>query len=243
MRAHEFITETPLPSDWDQSVYTEKNSFKKRLDYALERASKIGTGSSRVAFVIEYEGRPTVIKVAKNAKGYAQNQAEYEIISDWYIQEMEIIIPYIDHGVDDSGNITWIQTEFAEKPKSEKQLCSLIGCLSLYDLIQYAKYGHTMYDIMFDKDGNRTQSYDEKVSMKKMSVRDLKVEELRNANIPEDKIDNFIDYADKFTELKEGWKVELADFNTKTNWGIYHGRPVVIDVGFTTSVYQSHYSR
>jgi len=250
MRAYEFINEAPLPPDWDDTVYYKKNSFKKRLDYALERAAKIGSGSSRVAFVIEYEGRPTVIKVAKNAKGLAQNEAEYTILNDWYVRDMGIVIPYIDHGEDDQGNITWIQTELAEKPKSEKQLCKLIGCISLRDIYRYVLYGHTTYDAYVDSDGvidvgsaSRDLPLPEGSVKKKVTIKDIVIQELKNANISEDKIENFIEYADRIHELKDGWKVELADFNTKSNWGIYQGKPVIIDIGFTTSVYQSHYSR
>jgi hypothetical protein len=71
----QFITEmVPPPESWDRGVFHK--SFKKQLDYAIERAAKIGTGSSRVVFEIEYEGRPTVLKIAKNAKGLAQNEKE-----------------------------------------------------------------------------------------------------------------------------------------------------------------------
>jgi hypothetical protein len=71
----QFINEmVPPPDSWDTGIF--KKSYKKQIDYALERAAKIGTGSSRVVFEIEYEGRPTVLKIAKNAKGLAQNEKE-----------------------------------------------------------------------------------------------------------------------------------------------------------------------
>ena len=72
MRLTEFtdrvIDEAPLPPDWDETQFTPKTSFKQRLAYALERAKKLGAGSSRVAMIIEYQGRPTALKVAKNKK-------------------------------------------------------------------------------------------------------------------------------------------------------------------------------
>ena len=58
------IMEAPLPDDWDHSTYTHGKSFASKLKYATDRASKVGTGSSRVAFLIEYQGRQTVLKIA-----------------------------------------------------------------------------------------------------------------------------------------------------------------------------------
>jgi len=37
-------------------------------------AKRLGGGSSRVAFLIDYQGRKTILKVAKNNKGLAQSQ-------------------------------------------------------------------------------------------------------------------------------------------------------------------------
>ena len=59
MRAYEFlreqiVDEMPLPADWDPAQYRQGTTFKQRLAYALERAKKLGTGSSRVATIIEY---------------------------------------------------------------------------------------------------------------------------------------------------------------------------------------------
>ena len=87
MRSFEFITEQtldemPLPADWDPAQYQQGTSFKQRLAYSLERAKKLGAGSSRVAMTIEYQGRPTVLKIAKNNKGLAQNNVEADILGE-----------------------------------------------------------------------------------------------------------------------------------------------------------------
>lgn len=57
MKAKEFIPEEmldemPLPADWDTSQFNDKTSYNARLAYALDRAKKLGTGSSRVAMII-----------------------------------------------------------------------------------------------------------------------------------------------------------------------------------------------
>ena len=78
MRVRDIISEAPLPPEWDKSVFTPNVAYKKRIDYAVERAHRLGRGSSRTAVEIMYEGRATVLKVAHNIKGMAQNAAEAE---------------------------------------------------------------------------------------------------------------------------------------------------------------------
>ena len=132
MRAFEFteavLDEMPLPADWDpQQMRQGSTTFKSRLAYALERAKKLGTGSSRVATVIEYQGRPTVLKIAKNQKGLAQNSVEADILSDGYASQLGILIPLIDYD-EQNREPSWIHTEMATKA-NEKQLCHLIKCI------------------------------------------------------------------------------------------------------------------
>ena len=85
MRAFEFLNESTvdemaLPADWDPAALGHDKTFKSRLEYALQRARRLGGGSSRVAFVIPDNGRDTVLKIAKNNKGTAQNEAEVDIL-------------------------------------------------------------------------------------------------------------------------------------------------------------------
>ena len=91
----QWLTEAPLPDDWDKNVYSPNNSFAKQVKYAKERAQKVGSGSSRVAFKIEYQGRPTVLKIAKNRIGLAQNEQESQALRDYYLED--ITIPMIDY--------------------------------------------------------------------------------------------------------------------------------------------------
>jgi hypothetical protein len=49
--------------------------------------------------VIDYKGRPTVLKIALNAKGIAQNEVESSLLNDGYLRSLGILIPIIDHGM------------------------------------------------------------------------------------------------------------------------------------------------
>ena len=119
MKANEITTEAPLPPDWDEKQYQRGSSFKSRLAYALDRAKKIGSGSSRVAVTIEYQGRPTVLKIAKNTRGLGQNGAEASILNDGYARLMGILIPLIDYDKQ-NPKPTWLHTELAQRASKQQ---------------------------------------------------------------------------------------------------------------------------
>lgn len=226
MRAVEFlkeviIDEMPLPADWDSSQYSKGTTFKQRLAYALERAKKLGTGSSRVATIIDYEGRPTVLKIAKNQKGLAQNSVEADILSDGYASQLGILIPIIDYD-EQNREPTWVHTELATKV-SEKQLCQIIKCESLHQLVNlaYAITGRKKYVGSY-------QSYIDYMKEKGKSEQD---------------IETISDYAHTLADLNNSFDVELGDLTRAANWGMYNGKPVVIDVGFNSNVLNQYYKK
>lgn len=215
----EVLDEMPLPADWDPSQMQQQGtSFKSRLAYALERAKKVGTGSSRVAMNIEYEGRPTVLKVAKNAKGLAQNSVEADILSDGYASQLGIMIPIIDYD-EQNRDPSWIHTEMATKA-NEKQLCNLMKCESLIELVRFANTIAGKYRT------STTQGF---------------IDNMINDGRLERDIEVMTDYANKLAELANSFDVELADFGRAANWGIFNGQPVVIDVGYNSNVMNQYY--
>lgn len=217
------IGEAPLPDDWDQAAYGPGTTFKSRLAYALERAKKLGTGSSRVATIIEYQGRPTVLKIAKNGKGLAQNSSEIDILDDGYASQLGILIPLIDFDKQ-NREPTWIQTEKAEKA-TEKQLCAIMKCPSLGVLVDaaYALLGK------YKKFG------------RKMTIEDVRAGLIKQG-YSEDDIEIMFEYVNKLAELNSSFDMELGDFTRAANWGLFQGKPVIIDAGFTSGVLTQYYS-
>ena len=216
----EVIDEMPLPADWDPSQMRQgATTFKSRLAYALERAKKLGTGSSRVATVIEYQGRPTVLKIAKNQKGLAQNSVEASILEDGYASQLGILIPLIDY---DEANRepVWIHTEMATKA-SEKQLCSIMNCENLHQLVNlaWAITGKKKYLGTY-------QQYIDHLQKKGKTDQELEV---------------LSDYANTLADLNSNFDVELGDFTRAANWGLYNGKPVIVDVGFNSNVMNQYY--
>lgn len=216
----EVLDEMPLPADWDpQQMRQQGTTFKSRLAYALERAKKLGTGSSRVATTIEYQGRPTVLKIAKNQKGLAQNSVEADILSDGYARQLDILIPIIDYD-EQNREPTWIHTELAQRV-TEKRLCSIIGCGDLMELTSLAK-------AIAGKLGNTTYS--------------IYCDILRRRGRTEQQIESMTEYANHLVELNNSFDVMLGDLSRAANWGLYQGKPVIIDVGANNNVITQYYS-
>jgi len=116
MKIKHIITEVPLPNHFDKSKFKSNVPFAQRIRHAKEHAKQIGVGSSRVAFIIEFEGRKTVLKIAKNQKGLAQNGHEAQMLDDAYASRLGITIPMIDFD-EENDMPTWIHVEFADKMK------------------------------------------------------------------------------------------------------------------------------
>lgn len=137
MSIKELLLESPpLPDDWDHDIFDERVPFKTRVEYAKARAEQVGKGSSRVAFVIPYQGRKTVLKVALNKnKGLAQNDEEAKLLEDWYIKNIGNVIPLIDYD-ERNSRPTWIHTEYATKI-TQKQLERYFGGVPMYQITSY----------------------------------------------------------------------------------------------------------
>lgn len=210
------LNEAPLPPDWDTQHFQPGSTFKARLAYALEKSKKIGTGSSRVAMEIEYQGRPTILKIAKNTKGLAQNAAEASILEDWYVSNLDLTIPLIDYD-ETNTQPTWIHMEKAQKA-NEKQICAYIGCNSLFELVQLVNaFGknRSLYHAMISK--------------------------LEASGKSEQQMEMIHHYANSIYELVDNFNILANDLGRAANWGIYNGKPVIIDVGFTKDT-EKYYS-
>jgi hypothetical protein len=212
MKIKNILTEVPLPDDWDTSRFKPEVSFAEQLRYATARAQKVGTGSSRVAFAIDYDGRKTVLKIAKNKKGVAQNDYESQMLGDRYVEALNITIPIIDYD-EQNDPPRWIHTEFADKMKPT----------------QFKKFFGVHYSNITRIVGHLSGRYP--VSM------DPEQEE-RYQQLYEDN-----DYIDSLVDLAGNYDIGIGDFSNLSNWGIYKGEPVIIDIGLSSEIYDLHYKR
>ena len=95
------IDEATYPESFSMEQFASIRTFKGRMDYCNQRLQKLGAGSGRVVYAIDND---TVLKLAKNAKGIAQNQAE---AGDWYLRSMALF-PEI---YDCSDDYQWIEMQ------------------------------------------------------------------------------------------------------------------------------------
>jgi tRNA nucleotidyltransferase/poly(A) polymerase/GNAT superfamily N-acetyltransferase len=108
-------------------------SFKGKMDYANQHLQRIGSGTGRVVYDIDDE---KILKLAKNPKGIAQNEAEAG--AGYYRDTHHIVAVVFDSADDDS----WLIAEKAKKV-NEKRIIELTGIPSLNDLWMYLKNFHS----------------------------------------------------------------------------------------------------
>jgi hypothetical protein len=213
MKLNDILKEAPLPPDWDKNKFHSNTPFIQRVRYAQDRAKKLGTGSSRIAFEIEYEGRPTVLKIAKNKKGIAQNDFESQMFGDYYVLGLGITIPMIDHD-EENDPPTWIHTEKAEKmkPAQFKQFFSGLGSDAMMDAVMY----------LSGKEIRRSEPSPEDVEL---------YNELYEDN----------EYINSMVDLIGNYDVHPGEYRWLANWGVYNNAPVIIDIGGSSEVLEKFY--
>jgi len=207
----QFISEVPIPQDWDQEVYTPKTSFAAKVRYAQERAKKLGAGSARVVFNIEHEGRQTALKIAKNPKGLAQNSKE----ADYGLYRMypDITTPLIDYDEKHEEPI-WIHLERADKLR-KPQFKSITG-------------------YSFDDFADLLQADEARRNGRNYSVSHIDADQIELIEESE--------LYQETTSLMGNFDILAGDLTRTANWGVYKGRPVIVDLGFRPDVRASHYS-
>jgi hypothetical protein len=205
------LNEMALPADWDKKSF--QGSFKKQLDYAMERAAKIGTGSSRVAFVVPFEGRDTVVKIAKNAKGLAQNAKEV----DYGLHQMHgnVLIPLIDND-EENDPPRWIQFEKADK-LTEAKFKSMTG------------FGFKHFGAML-------QDWEQSVKPKRFKFNyAVDVPEAEKEKITKSEL------FEEVTDMCGNFGFLVGDFARLTNWGVFKNKPVIIDYGYDEEIQKLYY--
>lgn len=219
MKIQDLLYESPpLPDDWDKDLFKQgRGSFKKRLEHAKQKAQRVGGGSSRVAFIIKYEGRDTVLKIAKNKKGLAQNYQESTMLrtADVLGSSGTVVVPMIDHD-ETNEDPSWIHVEYARKLKSEQEFERLTG----YKLSMLLDYAAQQF-------GNRSVKF------------------FRHKEFPDDwkeKLWEEDSYASELLNFIGNTELHLPDLYRYSNWGVYKNKPVIIDLGLDETVYKQYYS-
>jgi len=102
-----WLDEADYPQGFDTEEFKSLPSFRKRVAYAREHLGKLGGGSARVVFAVDPN---TVVKIANNKKGQAQNEIEVDVSHIGY----NVIAEVKDY---DADNYLYIEMERAKKLK------------------------------------------------------------------------------------------------------------------------------
>lgn len=191
-------------------------SFKKRVDYCKQYlGNPVGAGSSRVVFQIDDE---TVLKLAKNNKGIAQNESEYYKGNDWYISH---VFPNVYNGSDEK-NFMWIISEYVLPAKEQD-----------FDALLYIDFFDVQKFIRFLLRSNRGDKEATKRVMEYFN-------EYEND-------DDVIELFNMLQDLLVSYEMGIGDFERICNWGMVmrdgHPKLLPIDAGFTEEVARRYYRR
>jgi hypothetical protein len=110
-----YLQEMAYPTNFNIEEFKGLTSFAKRVEYCNKRLVFLGQGSSRRVYMVDNE---KCLKLAKNRKGIAQNEAE----NDGYLQQLDLC-PTI-YNYDRNG--LWIEVQIAKKAK-ESDFKRLLG--------------------------------------------------------------------------------------------------------------------
>ena len=100
-------------NDADQFTGGEM-SFKKKMKIAAQYSKRIGQGSARDVFEVDYEKKPTVMKIAKNEKGFRQNLAEVNIYKK-FRNKPPFMVPMLSYDDNKDADTSWIHLMKATK--------------------------------------------------------------------------------------------------------------------------------
>ena len=196
-------------------------SLKERVKYCNEMlGAPIGKGSSRLVYQIDDE---TVLKLAYNKKGIAQNSEEIKIASEGFIG----CVPKIYNGSDEDNGL-WVITQYV-LPAKKEDFKNVLG-MDFNDICNFARYTDRRHDRRFGDAIMRNADN---------AVRCLYNRYENNEEV--------IEIFNDINELKASYDQMAVDFGGIRNWGLTreNGKEklVILDTGFSEEVYNQFYRR
>lgn len=192
-------------------------SFAKKIRYCKDMLGfPIGNGSSRMVFQIDDE---KCLKLAKNAKGIAQNEQESTVLTDHYKAKFSIF-PKMYEDVSDMDKFQWIVSEYV-LPAKAKDFKVATGydwkTVQMFIATVCARYDRNSNQLIDDDTMEQIMEYDE-------------------------------EHSGFFLEL-EGYlcdyQMPVGDYLRLANWGMTkrYGEPymVILDDGLTDDIFKKYY--
>jgi len=207
----ESIIDEGYPTSFNIEEFKTLKSFNARIKYCQENLKRIASGSSRIVYMIDDE---KVLKLAKNKKGIAQNEAEISYGGDYTLDGIVAEVYESDE------NALWLEMQLAKKitPISFKQITG-------WDFNDYANIIYN-YGIESGNAGRYAS---------KKSVPD----ELTEKAWEDDFTRGIFDYIGNYG-VPAGDLTRLSTYGIVSENGT--DSVVIIDYGLTHDVYKSFYS-
>lgn len=211
------LKEMAYPVSFDMNVFKSLPSFAARIRYCQEKLKRISSGSSRIVYKIDDK---KVLKLAKNKKGIAQNEAE---AGDYYKNSIGCFAEIYD--VDE--NYLWIEMQLARRVRLSdfKRLTGYdfdVMCQWIYNCRSRYSRGGYGYD----------KSYDS----------------IFNSEEFEEGLENYSIFADIQEYLCNYTLESIGDLTRLSSWGVVKDengeeKLVIIDSGLSDDVWQNYYCR
>lgn len=202
------------PASFDKQHFYGLRSFAERARYCAEHLPKIAAGSGRIVYKIDDK---TVLKLAKNPKGIAQNLQEAQIGGDNYWSN--IVTAVYNYDQDDK----WIESELAMKAKPNR-FKELTG-VDINTAGNYFMYREGENNPRPKWGGKQTYG-----------LAPEQIEQLHENQFLADVV-----------ELMYNYNLKAADFTRLSSFGEVNrdGHPaiVVVDYGLSDEVWSDHYER
>lgn len=211
------------PQSFNMDTFKSLNSYNKKIKYCNDNLQRIASGSSRVVYKID---NVTVLKLAKNKKGLAQNEAETQYRDDIYAPDIFAEV------YDNDENFYWIEMQLARKakPTDFKRITGYnfetFTYFVLYSARQYLprkKYGFSIppeYEELFDSEEFKNMVWENPDSV--------------------------------FYQINEyltSYQIHVyGDIQRISSWGVVKDKQdgtdklVLIDYGLTDDIYENYYS-
>ena len=145
-------------------------SFKKKIRVATQYSKRIGKGSARDVFEIDYEKKPTVMKIAKNEKGFRQNLAEVNIYKK-FRKKPPFMVPMLSYDDNKDADTSWIHLMKATKFDE--------GEFYRYFNLSFSEFRKVLSDIINNQENEHKENKQVKEFVKFIKKADLMLGEYR----------------------------------------------------------------
>lgn len=217
-----------LGTKFDMNTFTGLTDLRTMHLYARHFLQELGIGSSRITYLMS---SGTVLKVARGAKGIAQNKSELASYNRMKaLPGGEALVAEV-YNIDES--FRWLQSELVKELRSAAEFEEASGGYAFKDFMSDVQTLLRFERDVFSRLGNRSIKHEQL---------EEKLGELSGR--PRELSDAAFDLLWATGSLVVNGQLVMADLEVLEHWGLTPDRRVVLlDYGYDREVYDAHYRR